>query len=322
MGELISVIIPVYNCEKYLKRCIESIINQSYDELEIIIIDDGSTDKSLEISNQYKKDYSNIRVYHQKNLGVSQARNKGIKFARGKYISFIDADDWIHSNFYEKIIQGFSKETIDLSVIGIKNVVDEDSITVNIRDNGEVLDKKEGLEKIFSDRNFFGFPVNKLYKTELVKKILPEPFDSKIYACEDTLFNVRYIMECRDINYNNSQLYYYYQRKDSATQTQEFSLKKLTCLDALNDINEIYTKEATESLEYLYDFYLYNYYLIQTLIKKTKTKYMLKDTNSKYYCRYLMKSKKLKKVKKLKIWIRYRFPTIFDLLRKIKGVNE
>ena len=98
-NSIISVIIPVYNVEKYLSRCIESVLNQTYRNLEIIIVDDGSTDDSLNICRRYEKKDKRIKVIHQDNGGLSSARNKGLMNSTGEYISFVDSDDWLHPDF-------------------------------------------------------------------------------------------------------------------------------------------------------------------------------------------------------------------------------
>ena len=103
MRDSISIIVPVYNVEKYLEKCIDSILNQSYQNLEIILIDDGSTDNSGSICDEYKKKDQRVQVIHQKNQGQSSARNAGLNIAKGSYIGFVDSDDWIEQNMYEKL---------------------------------------------------------------------------------------------------------------------------------------------------------------------------------------------------------------------------
>ena len=103
--DLISVIIPVYNVEKTLKRCVDSVLEQSYVNIEIILVDDGSTDRSTEICERYAENFSNIRVLHQENSGPSEARNNGVKIAKGEYIIFLDSDDWWESDFILKCMK-------------------------------------------------------------------------------------------------------------------------------------------------------------------------------------------------------------------------
>lgn len=109
MNEKISVIIPVYNCEKYLNKCVDSVLNQTYTNYEIILIDDGSTDRSSEICDKYEKVSKKVKVLHQKNSGVSQARNNGVDIAEGKYICFLDSDDYIEKEYFKFAIEKMQK---------------------------------------------------------------------------------------------------------------------------------------------------------------------------------------------------------------------
>ena len=117
---LISVIVPVYNVRKYIEKCIYSIINQTYKNLEIIIIDDGSTDGSETLCDKFKDKDQRVIVLHQKNSGQSRARNKGLEIASGEYIGFVDADDWIDNDFFEKLIEKSEKEDLDMCVCNRK----------------------------------------------------------------------------------------------------------------------------------------------------------------------------------------------------------
>ena len=126
MGKKISIIIPVYNAEKYLAQCIESIIKQTYSNLEIIIINDGSTDRSLEICNFYKENDQRIVVFNQNNSGVSVARNKGLDISNGEFIMFVDADDWLNADFVESLYKVCEEHVL---VIGDFNEKYEDDCT-------------------------------------------------------------------------------------------------------------------------------------------------------------------------------------------------
>ena len=124
----LSIIVPVYNASKYLERCLDSVINQTLKEIEIICINDGSSDNSKTILENYAKKDNRIKIINQKNLGLSASRNKGIKYANGEYIFFVDADDWIELNTCE-ITYNFAKEkNLDLLLFGAKNI-DDDGIT-------------------------------------------------------------------------------------------------------------------------------------------------------------------------------------------------
>ena len=110
----VSIIIPIYNAEKYLKRCLDTVVNQSFESLEIILINDGSTDESLRIMKEYKGNHNNIEIINQENSGQGEARNKGISIAKGKYITFADADDWLSENYIQVLYDALLKNNADI----------------------------------------------------------------------------------------------------------------------------------------------------------------------------------------------------------------
>ena len=122
MNPLISLVIPVYNVEKYLDKCMESVLAQTYDNYEVILVDDGSTDNSGKMCDEYAERDSRVTVYHQKNSGVSVARNVGIENAKGEFISFIDSDDWVDESYLEKLVNAQIKYNADLTICEYTNV--------------------------------------------------------------------------------------------------------------------------------------------------------------------------------------------------------
>ena len=123
--ELISVIVPVYNVEQYLKKCVDSIVNQTYKNLEIILVDDGATDSSGEICDELEKLDNRIKVYHKENGGLSDARNYGVERATGSYVGFVDSDDYIDAEMYEKLYDAITKEAADVAECNLKIVYPE-----------------------------------------------------------------------------------------------------------------------------------------------------------------------------------------------------
>lgn len=180
----VSIIIPVYNLDKYLKKCIESVIIQTYYNLEILLIDDGSVDNSLEICKFYEKLDKRIRVLQHENHGVSFTRNKGIQNATGEYLMFVDGDDWLEESWVESYVQAAEKSQADIVIGGLTFLIQ----------NGERIKKRTGLNGTFDEQlwnyicadnnGIYGFVSNKLYKTEVIKKknVL---FDENAYVQED-----------------------------------------------------------------------------------------------------------------------------------------
>lgn len=182
----ISVIIPVYNCEKYISACLDSVLNQTWKNLEIILIDDGSEDNSGEICEQYALYDERIRVIHQENHGVSHARNVGLKIATGNLVSFIDSDDTLELEMYELLLRVMQENAADISHCGYKHIVGDEVRLVH--DTKRIIKQNtvEALECFVSGRMFGGGLWNKLFRRELIDDLL---FDEKLKINEDVLFN-------------------------------------------------------------------------------------------------------------------------------------
>lgn len=204
----ISVIVPVYNVAKYLEKCVESIENQTYQDFEIILIDDGSSDGSEIICDELKEKYKNISVIHQSNSGVSSARNKGIDSAKGNYILFIDSDDNIETVMLEKLANAQKNYPNHIPVCGIRKVFpDFEKNCVVDASPFFLLNKKDFF--VIQSAQMFNGPVNKLYS----KKILDEKalrFNPDIRIGEDMIFNADYVIKSDlDFAVVNEALYNY-----------------------------------------------------------------------------------------------------------------
>lgn len=214
----ISIIVPIYNSEKTIERCIKSLIRQTYKEIEILLIDDGSEDKSLEICNKYKKIDNRISVISKKNGGVSSTRNLGIKKSKGKYIQFVDSDDYIDNRMCEKLIFEMEKNKCDFVICGYKNINDAGKFIGDIsykNKNFKTLKSMNGhFEKMYV-KNLINTPWNKLY----IKNLITHYFDEDISLGEDLIFNLKYMDNISNgINVINDCLYYYvHANKESLT---------------------------------------------------------------------------------------------------------
>lgn len=212
MNELISIIVPVYNSEKYIEKCITTITSSTYSNLEVILIDDGSNDGSGQICDKIKKSDNRISVIHQSNHGVSYTRNLGIKLANGTYIAFIDSDDTISIDYFEKLLKCLETNKADLSICTVAHMrgsqIQRDALGSIIIDFEKIdIDSKENFLELNKKYYLYG-PVNKLYKTEIIKKNKVEfPIDTS-YG-EDLLFNFKYLEYCRVIAYTEGGVYYY-----------------------------------------------------------------------------------------------------------------
>lgn len=215
---VISVIVPVYNVEKYLNRCVQSIVDQTYKNLEIILVDDGSPDHCPQMCDAWAKKDSRIQVIHKKNGGVASARNMGIKNSRGKYFAFIDPDDFIEAEMYELMHSRIKKDDSDLCSCNMRTVLE------NGQANGTVADFPEAtfigndiLCAYFSEEHFLPSTCDKLYKAEIVKKnnIF---FSETLEIGEDFTFNYYFFKNSKRVSAISNCLYnYFYNRKNSAS---------------------------------------------------------------------------------------------------------
>lgn len=210
-----SIIIPVYNVEKYIEKCILSILKQSCSDYEIIIVDDGSKDRSGEICDRYAQGYDNITVIHMPNGGVSNARNTALARVRGDYIWFIDSDDYIETNALEIIKSHIEKHSnMDLLIFDAIVVDEQGKELGKISSDlpcGQSLEFESCRDFIHVNTSLW----NRIYRTEVIrnKKFL---FEQNITIAEDLLFNYKYLLECQNVYYEKDALYYYVQRKNSA----------------------------------------------------------------------------------------------------------
>lgn len=229
---LISIIVPVYNVEKYIDRCIFSLIEQSYTDLEILLIDDGSTDKSGYICDQWASKDNRIKVVHSSNRGVSHARNLGLSIASGEYISFMDADDWIDLDMYESMMRYIEQFHSDIHVGGF--IVDYPGRTALTLKRGmphSMTPQEAMLEMLSLEKKvlFRGHLCDKLFKFDVLKDIR---LDERLKLSEDTWFFWQALQNAKLVSYAPQFSYHYYMRRESATHKK---LKKEdgTYLDAI-----------------------------------------------------------------------------------------
>lgn len=233
----VSIIIPIYNAERYLERCIESVISQSYKNIEIILVNDGSVDSSNEICEYYKYKDRRIILLNQKNQGVSVARNNALAICSGEFITFVDADDYVDKNAIMHYLNVQAKKDADLVICNF-NRVSENSKIKNDKYEGElILNKKDALKMLFSDKYFQGFVWNKFFKKEILNSYNIK-FNEKIILGEDLLFVSKYIIHSRIVIYNKESIYNYFLNQQSAVRGK-FNKKYLTLVDALDHISKI-----------------------------------------------------------------------------------
>ncbi|MEC1072263.1 glycosyltransferase [Priestia megaterium] len=225
MNIKLSIIVPVYNLEKFVGRCLESILCQVNDEVEIIIIDDGSTDNSGTIIDEYAQKHSNIRVTHKSNEGISKTRNKGLVQAKGEYVLFVDSDDYIAGNMVKTMLNQAINKNADIVISKAVNEwsdqTKEDMFTKDF-DESEVINGMEAVKRFWAGE-INGHPWNKLIRRELmVNNNIVFPEDKKIYEDAPTLFKL--YLKANRIAFVNQNLYYYVQHPGSVTKKPKFSM--------------------------------------------------------------------------------------------------
>lgn len=215
---MISIIVPIYKVEKFLSKCIESILNQTYSDFELILVDDGSPDKCPEICDEYAAKDHHIVVIHQKNSGVSAARNAGLKIAKGQYIGFVDPDDFIAPDMYEKMVQAMETSEVELVVCGYDYYDEEYHVDEKRKyrvDSDEVIAQKELMKRMSDMPPTVRHGVcNKLFKSSLVSEI---QFIEGLHSSEDVMFLTEYIKLVNSAVIVHRPLYKNLVRKGSAT---------------------------------------------------------------------------------------------------------
>ena len=269
---MISIIVPVYNSKEYLRECIDSIISQTYSNIEIIIVDDGSTDGSSDICEEFALKDERIRVVHQENQGLVRARKVGVSIAKGEWISFVDSDDWIHPNMVASLVDIAMSNGVDVVTSGMLMAIETttipkyDAIAEGLYEGKRIEDLKNNL---FNIEDFFSFSIlpyiwNKLWKRNLLEKTL-EWVDDAIRVGEDVAIGFPTILQAKRIYITKNAFYYYRQNSVSMirgkkNETAELkntrlliesiknSYKKLgyyqSCRDSINRlcINQLFTR--------------------------------------------------------------------------------
>ena len=214
---LISVIVPVYNIEKYVGKAIETIIGQTYRDLEIILVDDGSTDKSGEICEHYAGKDDRIVVVHQENGGLSKARNTGTRIVKGDAIAYIDGDDYIHPCYFEILAKNLTEHNADISVCGMQvvseNEYEELTHSKDVENAAVEISAEEALEGMLSQKRFSLSSCAKLYK----RKIAQSHYFPEQELFEDYYTVYRFFTEADAVTYTDAGLYYYLKRAGSIT---------------------------------------------------------------------------------------------------------
>ena len=216
MGEKISVIVPVYNVEAYLERCVESILQQTYAHFELILINDGSTDSSGQICDHLASQYENIKVYHIENAGVSNARNMGIQLATGSWVTFIDSDDFVTQDYLATLASAVEGANLGFVIAPLHHI--KNGIVTDLPPHSgktELWSTEETMKELLMTTRTSFFPVAKLFKRDL---LADEKFNTNYHLAEDALFLTELLLKTRCSSvFIDKPIYYYDHREGSAT---------------------------------------------------------------------------------------------------------
>ncbi len=271
--KLISIIVPIYKVEKYLKKCIESIMAQTHKNIEIILVDDGSPDKCGDICEEYSKKDSRIKVIHKVNGGLSDARNAGLAIAKGDYIGFVDSDDYVANDMFETLYNLSETYNADISIVSFYELI-EDRV-IGVMDSGEleILDKTEGMKQLLEDNKIQSYAWNKLFKRKLFDDMkFPTGKNFEDIATTFLLF------EKSDIIIRKETPKYYYIRREDSIVGQRTSKTYNDYMDVLLDKYLYIYKNNKELREYNE----YNYVISMVWLYTILVRYDIKDLFAKY----------------------------------------
>ena len=258
---MISVIIPIYNAEKYLDRCIQSVLSQTFKEIEIILVDDGSNDSSLQICQSYADMYADIKVIAQKNSGVSSARNAGIAKAKGEYVMFVDSDDYMLPEMCEIMVNAVKRKHADIVVCG----------TTETWGGLWAPQKEVDYYNLDSFKNAFidhltsellSPPWNKIYKRNLIKVL----FDTSISFGEDLIFNLRYLNNCQRISFITEAPFYHEKANDQSLVNRVYPSRLIEIEKVHSTVLEFYNgNDINIHCKYLRDVLVYSMAIVKNV---------------------------------------------------------
>ncbi|WP_426351361.1 glycosyltransferase family 2 protein [Alloiococcus sp. CFN-8] len=255
---LISIIVPIYNVEQYLKRCIDSILVQTYTNFELILVDDGSPDSSGNICDEYARKDPRVLVIHKSNGGLSDARNAGLRIAKGDYIAFVDSDDWVAPTFLEYLLNALKKSDSDICECDVIRTTGSSFVPKNIQhEEYENYTPVGALKLLIQDRVFHQYVWNKLYTKSCLQGIYFEIGKTN----EDEFWTYKVFGRARKITKIFDVLYLYFQRENSIMSTS-YNIKRLDALEAKVQrqqyITEFFPELSIVSKDNLYSSCIYN----------------------------------------------------------------
>ncbi|OKL36559.1 glycosyltransferase family 2 protein [Domibacillus mangrovi] len=298
----VSVVVPIYKVEKYIHRCVDSILNQTYTNIEIILVDDGSPDNCGRIADQYKERDSRVTVIHQTNGGLSDARNQGMTYVTGEFTMFVDSDDWLEKNMIENMVNSSFKYKADVVQTAFYYAYDDKSFLDNRyysqRNDPVTLDNKRLMYELVVNDKVKNFAWGKLYKTKLIKDI---PFEKGVLF-EDVFWAYKVMHQVNSFLIVHQPMYNYYQRSDSIV--ANYTPRNLDMIRGLKErhvfIEELYKELTDESYKVILKMSLIHYNLLLMNRRKDKGGLHRKEIQSYIQSNYSRLKKAVKNDQQLK----------------------
>lgn len=284
MKDLITIVVPVYKVEQYLEKCINSIINQTYENLEIILVDDGSPDNCGKMCDEYAEKDTRIKVLHKKNGGLSDARNAGIEIAKGRYISFVDSDDYITEDYVEFLYNLLLDNEVKVSICSHTVIYDTGLTLEKATNEYNVIPAKTAIERILYDEGLDTSAWAKLYETALFKDIkYPK---GKLF--EDSATTCKILSLCDKVAIGSESKYFYLIRNNSITKTS-FSHNKMDLITSTKDMGEYIIAKYPELEKAVNRRIMYAYLSTLSQLANSKEKHIVEQ---KELLQYINKHKK------------------------------
>lgn len=320
----VSVIVPAYNVEKYIGRCLDSLINQTLKEIEIIVINDGSVDLTASIVDEYAKKYSVIKVIHQENLGSSSARNRGIEEAKGKYIGYLDADDYAELNYYSDMVFYAEKNNLD---IVISNFIKQTTNKSEIKQDFDIKGKKYVTGKEYIDEIFSGNGYPNVWDKIVLRSLYDErkiKFEKGIFLGDDIIVTVKLGYFAKKVGKIEKAYVHYVQHESQGTSKKGLGDKIFDLYRVCEELKDFFNKEGY--IPNYFEWYRLNEFFIKFLncyptnsekYLKAKNKFLLDIEN-------ILKSESVNKLKikhrlRLKLCLLLRETTLLEKYLKIKN---
>ncbi|UUX35239.1 glycosyltransferase [Fundicoccus culcitae] len=312
----LSVIIPVYNVEDYIEKCVDSVINQSYKDLEILLINDGSTDNSGKICDELQNKYKKVRVFHKENEGLSETRNYGIRKSKGDYIAFLDSDDYIYTDAYKNLMSVLLETKVDIVIGSLVKYIPENDIYVQkqkkfFSKQGKIISGQEYLTMTIKENIYSAVAVKGIYKKSLINS--NNIFFEKGLLHEDELWSPQILIKAKKVIDTGFIFYVHVSREGSITNKKNKTKNSNDLIRIVYELEKIYNSKLNrEDSRYLRN-YLVNLYLYALNIGGFLTKESNFNIDKKFLYRNSNSIRNLIKVTILSINV--------DLYKKLSGIH-